>query len=177
MDESRPLVPRESEQDCTAIKPPNPCLSLLWDGPGQVLTQGWLRNSSLDSGQEGSHWGHQGHPLSLSSGSLAECLTHWSLLRVVSWEKKLPIGVNGSGPHPQPPPGFSLVGKEGTHSTRLVKESTHPQRGLSDLPAGAAQPLTCAQVELAGDSGDKTLSLCCRRLSRFSPLRCALSLF
>lgn len=69
------LVPSQPEQNYTsgarstvAMKPPKPCPSPLWDGPGQVLAQGRSVLPQLvcwQRGQEGAHglgWGPRGLP-------------------------------------------------------------------------------------------------------------------
>lgn len=124
----RAPCPRESEQDCTAVKPPNPCLYLLWDGPCQVPIQGWLRNDSLDSGQEGSHWGHQPGTApsggSLPAGSVSdppvtpqgvvlgkkvatccEWLRATSPVTTTCWEGRDAQHQTGEGEHPHPSVG------------------------------------------------------------------------
>lgn len=140
---------------------------------GQVLTQGWLR---LDSGQEGSHWGHQ--PGTSPSASPGGSLPAGSV-------SDPPVTLQGAVLGKKPVTWHEWLRATSPVTTRIVpllgrrrptaanwRRAPAPQRGLSHLPAGAAQPLTCAQVQLAGDSGDNTLSLCLLEALKVFPSLC-----
>lgn len=172
MGEPGPLVPRESEQDCTARKSPNPCLSVPWVGPGQVLMQGWLRNGWLDSGAGGiSLWpATSPQPLLV----LAACLIHRGHSSGCWLGKKKAA----TWPHPQSPPGLSPCW-EGRGSQHHSGEGEHPQPSVGPVPAQQELPSPSPVPRWSWQLTVLTTHqpLACWRLSRFSPLCCALCLF
>lgn len=144
-----------------------------------------LARFSPRDGPEMAHWtqgrrdltgatsqGHHPQPLLVAPSQLAACLTHWSLLKALSWGKTLPLGVSGSGPRPQSP-RLSLCWEE-RDSQHQTGEGEHPLPSMGsvtsqqELPSPLPVPRGSWQVTVVTTH----CPFACWRLSRFPPSLC-----